>query len=73
LGLTDCIAPSIEAYVDLAVAKAADLVALAALRKTLRPRLAQSVIGDCAAYTRAVEAAYRDMWRRWVAGRPARP
>jgi predicted O-linked N-acetylglucosamine transferase (SPINDLY family) len=66
LGLTDCIAPSIEAYVDLAVAKAADLVVLAALRKTLRPRLAQSVIGDCAAYARAVEAAYRDMWRRWV-------
>ena len=65
LGLTDFIASDLENYVSLAVAKAADFDALARLRASLRGRVAGSVIGDPIRYTRAVEAAYREMWQRW--------
>jgi len=65
LGLSDFIAPGPGAYVELAVAKASDLGALARLRATLRARLAASELGDPKRYARAVEGAYRAMWRRW--------
>jgi protein O-GlcNAc transferase len=68
LGLTDCIAADPDACVALAIAKAGDLDALARLRASLRARVAASVVGDPQRYARAVEAAYRDMWRRWCAG-----
>ena len=67
LGLTDFIASDRESYINLAVAKAADVDALARLRAALRGRLANSVIGDPVRYARAVEAAYREMWQRWCA------
>ena len=59
----------LENYVSLAVAKAADLDALVRLRASLRGRVAGSVIGDPIRYTRAAEAAYREMWQRWCAGK----
>ena len=65
LGLTDFIAPDPETYVELAVAKATDVEALSRLRANLRKRVSDSAFGDCAQYTRAVEAAYREMWQRW--------
>ncbi len=65
VGLTDFVASDRDGYVDLAVAKAGDLPALAQLRATLRGRMANSPVGDPVRYARAVEAAYRDMWRRW--------
>ena len=68
LGLAGCIAADPDAYVALAIAKAGDLDALARLRASLRGRVAASVVGDPQRYARAVEAAYRDMWRRWCAG-----
>jgi protein O-GlcNAc transferase len=67
LGLTDFIAPSRTEYVTLAAAKAADLAALSRLRQSLRQRVADSPIGDSARYARAVDKAYRDIWRRWCA------
>lgn len=69
LSLTELIAPDLESYVALAIAKASDLEALASLRATLRARLANSAVGDPVRYARAVEAAYREMWRRWCASR----
>ena len=72
LGLADFVAPDREAYVELAVAKAGDLGALARLRATLRARLAKSEFGDPARYARAVETAYRAMWRRWCESHVAR-
>jgi predicted O-linked N-acetylglucosamine transferase (SPINDLY family) len=71
LALEDFIAPDLEAYVALAVAKAADLPALARLRATLRARMAGAAIGDPKRYAQAVEAAYREIWRRWCAGEGA--
>jgi protein O-GlcNAc transferase len=65
LGLTDFIAGGLDSYVKLAVAKAADVEGLSRLRANLRKRTADSQFGDCARYTTAVEAAYREMWQRW--------
>ena len=67
LELTDFIGRDIDGYVDLAVAKASDLAALAQLRSTLRGRVAGSAFGDPTRYAGAVEAAYLEMWQRWCA------
>jgi protein O-GlcNAc transferase len=65
LGLTDFIADSPESYIELAVAKAADLESLSQLRARLRARMATSDFGDGPHYCRTVEAAYLKMWQRW--------
>ncbi len=67
LGLEDWIAPSLEAYVALAVQKAGDLQALSRLREQLRTLYTASVLGDQVAYVRAVELEYRQLWRVWCA------
>ena len=72
-GLSDFIADSPESYVDLVVAKAAELEALSRLRSGLRTRISTSEFGNCLRYTSAVEAAYREMWQDWCAGRTASP
>ncbi len=71
VGLHDFIATTADAYVDIAVRVAADIGRLAELRPGLRDRMLASPLCDHAAYTRAVEAAYRAMWRRWAKDRPA--
>ena len=67
LGLEDWVAPTAEAYLALAVAKAGDLEGLARHRRDSRARILGSAAGDPVRYTRAVEAAYRAMWLRWLA------
>ena len=67
-GLGDWIADTAAEYVSLAVEKAADIEALAELRGGLREQIRRHPIGDHAAYARAVEAAYREMWRKWCKG-----
>ncbi|MFL6626433.1 MAG: tetratricopeptide repeat protein [Vitreoscilla sp.] len=62
LGLDDWIAPSVDRFVDVAVARAGDLEALRALRRDLRARLQASPLTDVPRYTRDLEAAYRAMW-----------
>jgi predicted O-linked N-acetylglucosamine transferase (SPINDLY family) len=65
VGLDDLIARSTEEYVAAAVELAGDVDRLAALRGTLRPRMAESVLLDFGGFARKVEAAYRHMWREW--------
>jgi predicted O-linked N-acetylglucosamine transferase (SPINDLY family) len=65
LGLTELAARDEEAFVGTATAWAGDLPALAGLRAGLRQRMLQSPLTDAGAFTRAVEDAYREMWRRW--------
>jgi protein O-GlcNAc transferase len=73
LGLTDFIAPDVEAYAKLAVVKAREMDVLSGLRASLRKRLGESDFGDPLRYARAVEAAYRKIWQRWSAvGKAAR-
>ncbi|MGD1277623.1 MAG: tetratricopeptide repeat protein [Tepidisphaeraceae bacterium] len=65
LGLNDLIAQSPQQYVQIAERLAGDWDALAALRAGLRDRMRQSPLMDAAPFAREVEAAYRQMWRRW--------
>jgi predicted O-linked N-acetylglucosamine transferase (SPINDLY family) len=67
LGLADWAARSEEEYVALALAKARDLAVLAELRQGLRARMGASAFADPERYARAVEAAYRMLWREWCA------
>jgi protein O-GlcNAc transferase len=67
LGLGELIGETPATYVAAAAGLAGDLGRLAQLRATLRDRLLASPIGDRARYTRAVEDAYRALWRRWCA------
>ncbi|WP_242538434.1 O-linked N-acetylglucosamine transferase, SPINDLY family protein [Trinickia acidisoli] len=62
-GLAEWIAQDNEAYVAKAVAFAADVSRLAALRKTLRASLLASPLCDAARYARHLEAALEAMWR----------
>jgi len=73
LGLEDLAASSSADYVAIAAALSADVVRRETLRDTLRPRMAASALCDAKAFTANIEAAYREMWRRWCAGlAPAR-
>jgi predicted O-linked N-acetylglucosamine transferase (SPINDLY family) len=67
-GLPELIAPTPDAYVGLARALARDLGGLAALRTSLRARLAGSPLLDTRQLTRDLEATYRTLWRQWCAG-----
>ncbi len=70
LRLTDFTADDVDCFVNLAVAKAADVEGLSRLRAALRRQIAASDFGDPARYARAVESAYRRMWQRWCSGLP---
>jgi predicted O-linked N-acetylglucosamine transferase (SPINDLY family) len=65
LGLGQWVAGSDADYVEIARRLADDPARLAAIRARLRPTLASSVVCDPARYCRAVEGAYREMWRRY--------
>jgi protein O-GlcNAc transferase len=68
LGLDDLAARSQDDYLRIAVALAADPGRRAELRQSLRPRMAAAPMNDPKAVARALDAAYRQMWRRWCAG-----
>ena len=70
VGLADFAAPSVDAYVDLAIKTAEDKPALAALRAGLRTKMQASPLLDAAGFTRKVEVGFRDMWVEWCAGQP---
>ena len=70
LGLDAWIAPSIDRYVEVAAALAADHQTVVELRRTLRQTLKHSPLTDEATFVRDLEAAYRQMW---VTGRQAKP
>ncbi len=58
-------------YFARAVRLATDLDGLDRFRAGIRSTILASAAGDPGRYTRAVEAAYRAMWHRWLAGGPA--
>jgi predicted O-linked N-acetylglucosamine transferase (SPINDLY family) len=65
IGLTDLIAGSVDEYTAIAAALARDPARLAALRRSLRPRMLVSPLCDARAFARKMEAAFRMMWQRW--------
>jgi predicted O-linked N-acetylglucosamine transferase (SPINDLY family) len=66
LGLPEWVSQDEEAYLALALKKAADVAALARFRLEIRERITQSAAGNPKRYTQAVEEAYRAMWNRWL-------
>jgi predicted O-linked N-acetylglucosamine transferase (SPINDLY family) len=65
LGLSELVATTPEQFVSIAFALAGDVPRLCELRATLRDRLRASLLMDAPRFARMVEAAYREMWRRW--------
>lgn len=68
VGLSDLAAETPADYVAKAVALAADADRRNALRRDLRAMMAG--LTDGAAFTRNLEAAYRDLWRKWCSSPP---
>ena len=67
IGKPEWAASSPEDYVRIAAALAADASQRAELRRQLRPLMAASPLCDAPLFTRRLEAAYRQIWRRWCA------
>ena len=67
LGLPELIARTPEEYLRIARNLATDPGRLAGIRATLRSRMQASPLMDGAAFARGIEAAYRQMWRKWCA------
>jgi protein O-GlcNAc transferase len=66
IGLPELIAKTPEQYVQIAVLLALDQSRLAELRSSLRHRMQASPLTDAESFARDIEAAYREMWRKWV-------
>jgi protein O-GlcNAc transferase len=72
-GLADWVAGSIEAYVEMAVARAADVQALATLRVGLRDMVRHSPLCDAPRFGKNLGLALRQVWRAWCAENSIRP
>ena len=68
LGFPKWVAADDDSYVEIAVGLAGDLSRLESLRAGMRARMLASPLRDSAAFARAMEAAYRQMWTNWLAG-----
>jgi len=67
VGLGELIASSPQEYISIAAGLAGNHARLQELRGTLRQRMLASSLMDGRQFARDVEAAYRDVWRRWCA------
>uniref|UniRef100_A0A0E0EP11 Probable UDP-N-acetylglucosamine--peptide N-acetylglucosaminyltransferase SPINDLY n=1 Tax=Oryza meridionalis TaxID=40149 RepID=A0A0E0EP11_9ORYZ len=68
VGLGRLVAKSEDEYVSLALDLAADVTALQELRMSLRGLMTKSPVCDGENFTRGLESAYRNMWRRYCDG-----
>ncbi len=63
VGMAEWVARDDDSYLEIAARNAGQRNKLAELRKQLPAIAANSPAGNTVAYTRAVEAAYRRIWR----------
>lgn len=68
VGLDDWVAEDEDAFVDIAVRKAASVIELAALRAGLRQRLDEAPLLQIDTFAAAFEKGLRRAWRRWCEG-----
>lgn len=68
VGLSDLVAENRADYVETAAALAADIDRLRELRMSLRTAMEASHVMDARRYMQDVEAAYTDIFHRWMAG-----
>src|SRR3984957_10471968 len=73
VGLVDWVAADLDGYVDLALARAADPAALAALRADLRRWVKASPLCTAPRFGRHLGAALRHTWREWCLDAGRRP
>ena len=64
-GLEDLVTENEAEYIDKALLLGQSASVLAEMRANMRARLAASALCDTAGFTRRLERAYRDIWRRW--------
>jgi predicted O-linked N-acetylglucosamine transferase (SPINDLY family) len=64
-GLPEWVSDSTDAYIEMAVARAADLPALATLRAGLRDKVRRSPLCDAPRFGRNLGAALRHAWQQW--------
>jgi protein O-GlcNAc transferase len=69
LGMTELVAETWEEYEKIAISLAGDLNRLAEMRATLRQRMEKSPLMDSRRFTANIESVYRDLWRKWCAGK----
>ncbi len=67
LNLPELVCASPEQFIDTAARLAGDAERLRSLRFGMRECMRSSTVCDGAAFTRNLEAVYRDLWRRWCA------
>jgi predicted O-linked N-acetylglucosamine transferase (SPINDLY family) len=65
VGLPELVGATPADYRRVAVELAGDVPRLAGLSASLRERMLASPLCDGVAFTRGLEAAYRQMWQRW--------
>ena len=70
IGLPELVTSSLEEYEALALRLARDGDLLAALRARLARNRLTHPLFDTERFARNIEAAYRQMWETWRAGRP---
>lgn len=68
LGMPDWVADSDEAYVEIAAGRAARIDDLDQLRRELPGQINAAAAGNPVSYARAVDDAYRAMWKRYCNG-----
>jgi protein O-GlcNAc transferase len=73
LGLPELVATTPEDYLRIAMGLTSDLDRLEGLRGGLRARMKASPLMDAPLFARNMEAAYREIWRRWCDGEPPGP
>jgi protein O-GlcNAc transferase len=71
VGLADWVTESIDEYVEMAVARAGNIPALADLRLGLRERVRRSPLCDAPRFGRNLGEALRHTWREWCATQSA--
>jgi predicted O-linked N-acetylglucosamine transferase (SPINDLY family) len=69
IGLSEFAARDPDQFIQIASVLAGDVPRLAELRRTLRDRFSHSPMMDAPRFAKAMEAAYRHMWRNWCDGR----
>jgi protein O-GlcNAc transferase len=67
VGLGELVAHTQAEYIDKAIELGQNPALLAEMRANMRTRLAESTLCDTAGFTKKLEQAYREIWRRWCA------
>jgi predicted O-linked N-acetylglucosamine transferase (SPINDLY family) len=69
VSLTECVADTLEDYVNICVKLTKDLDHLQQLRATMRDRMQSSSLLDASTFTHQLEIRYQQLWEKWCVSR----